>query len=216
VLYQIALALPLGPKERKASLAFIAAALHIIAPAGIFLVAPYTEAPFSLLNFAGQLFYIYSWSNASPQQHGLAQDIYLLLCGVCFGLAATVRGNGLLSGIILFYDAALWFTLQAEALLGIRVLNTRRVPLALQAQSKMFGYRRLPANILAGLFVAVGFVAPQLIAYQEYCAGALVDKRPWCHKFPPSIYSWVQIHYWCVRCSCLCCIHLLSQERGFA
>ncbi len=196
MLYQLVLALPLRYTASKTSLAFIAAALHITAPAGIFLVAPYTEAPFSLLNFAGQLFYIYSWDNTRSRAHSLAQDLYLVLCGVCFGLAATVRGNGLLSGLILLFDAVLWLALQVETRLGIHTLNVGSLPLAVQAELRSFRSRRLPATIIAGIFVAVGFATPQVIAYQEFCAAGDGHTRPWCHKIPPSIYSWVQSHYW--------------------
>jgi phosphatidylinositol glycan class V len=86
--------------------------------------------------------------------------------------------------------------LRIEALSHIRVLNLGILPPALQAGMRSFNTRRLPATIIAGLLVALGFAIPQFIAYREFCSASDVDKRPWCHKLPPSIYSWVQSHYW--------------------
>lgn len=196
ILYQLGLAVVHDSKKRKPNFAFIAAALHIIAPAGIFLVAPYTEAPFSLLNFLGHLLYVYSWSNAEAREYGLAHDLALITSGLCFGLSATVRGNGLLSGILPFIDVVVWFGAKVERAFHVRVLNLGRLSPGLQAHIKAIGSRRIPATIIAGLFAALGFATPQYLAFQDFCAPGLKEKRPWCQKLPPSIYSWVQNHYW--------------------
>lgn len=196
VLYQLAQALPLASDQRASSLAFITAVLHILSPAGIFLVAPYMEATFSLLNFTGQLFYVYSWNIPDSQSYGLVQDICLLLCGISFGLSATVRGNGLLSGIILLHDAVLWFGLRVESLLDVQVIKLGLLPPGVQAELRNFDTRRIPATIVAGLCVAIGFITPQFIAYQEFCGAGISNPRPWCFNIPPSIFSYVQKHYW--------------------
>jgi phosphatidylinositol glycan class V len=44
------------------------------------------------------------------------------------------------------------------------------------------------------MLVGIGFAAPQVVAYIEYCTGG--KSRPWCTRLIPSIYSWVQDHYW--------------------
>jgi phosphatidylinositol glycan class V len=38
------------------------------------------------------------------------------------------------------------------------------------------------------------------LAYKEYCESSGTDqgRRPWCNYWIPSIYSWVQSHYWYV------------------
>jgi phosphatidylinositol glycan class V len=196
LLYRIAHALPLGPKDRKPIFALIAAGLYIVSPAGIFLVAPFTEAPFALLNIAGHLLYILSWGDdEGSQAHGILQDLYLLAAGACFGLSATVRGNGVLSGLLFFHDAVLWFGLHVENWLGIRVLTIRNLPQDLQGEVRSFKFRRIPATIVAGILTGIGVATPQIIAYLEYCGA---NERPWCRKFPPSIFTFVQNHYWYV------------------
>lgn len=193
VMYHVAFALPLGPKNRRPVFALVVAGLHVLSPAGIFLVAPFTESLFSLLNISGVLCYIYSWAK---RDHGVLQDLCLLLCGACFALAATVRGNGVLGGAILLFDAVLWFALQVESRLSIRVLNIWVLPQALQLEVRSFSSRRLPATILAGIITGIGFVTPQFIAYQQYCNAVDSDIPVWCSSIPPSIYSYVQKHYW--------------------
>ncbi|KIW02159.1 uncharacterized protein PV09_06643 [Verruconis gallopava] len=196
LLFQLALALQTSASNGKVYFAFICAALHIFTPAGIFLVAPCPEALFSLLSFAGYLLYVYSWIDTGLQYHGPIQDLYLILSGFCFGLAATVRGNGLLSGIIYFYDALIWLIVSAERLVRIRVFNISALRPELHAQLSSIRQRRLPATVTAGMLVGIGFAGPQYIAFQQFCGSHILEKRPWCHAFPPSIYSWVQSHYW--------------------
>lgn len=159
-------------KSTHTATAFLASVLHIIAPAGIFLSAPCAESLFSLCNFAGILAYTAS--------HGTQNPLYLLPAGLAFGAACTVRSNGLFSGLLFAYDVL--------ALLhshGLRLLTS---PGALL---------RISTLIVAGTCVAVGFVAPQWIAYREFCMQrAGPTRRPWCEKMPPSIYTFVQDYYW--------------------
>ena len=35
---------------------------------------------------------------------------------------------------------------------------------------------------------------PQAEGYLQYCTGG--NTRPWCNRWLPSIYAWVQEHYW--------------------
>lgn len=196
VLYQLALAVVPASNRRNKIYALIAACVHIFAPAGICLVAPYTEAPFSFLNFLGHLLYVYSWCRTEACQHGIVQDLALVGAGLCFGIAATVRGNGLLSGILFFVDLVLWLGVRFEEVFNVRVVNLGTLPLSTQAHMKGIGGRRIPATIFAGLILAIGFATPQYLAWAEYCASNVLVDRPWCHKIPPSIYSWVQSHYW--------------------
>lgn len=150
--------------------AFIPAALHIIAPAGLFLSAPYSESTFSATSFLGYLLYA----------HGLKErkainDLSVIIAGLTFGIAATVRSNGVLNGVMFAFDLA--------------------VNIAYFRDKKHL--RHSSSLVVGGSFIAAGVVAPQVIAYREYCMpGISTPLRPWCDSFPPSIYTFVQKHYW--------------------
>lgn len=143
--------------------AFVAACLHIISPAGIFLSAPYAEAPFSALSMLGFWLYL-----KALRQDSLEQFVLLIASGISFGCATLLRSNGLFSGLVFLIDA-----------------------LALIAQGRIS--IRLFATIIAGVYVGVGFVLPQLLAYRDYCR---LEPREWCDSRLPLIYSFVQSHYW--------------------
>lgn len=157
--------------------AFIAACLHIISPAGIFLSAPYAEAPFSALNMLGFWLYL-----KSSKQTTLGQFVLLVGSGITFGAATILRSNGIFSGLVFLIDAVV---LVMQGKLSVRLFGT----------------------IIAGFYVAVGFAIPQLFAFQEYCRGAtprewcssklpliysFVQSHYWCVK-SPTTYSanWV-------------------------
>jgi Gpi18-like mannosyltransferase len=160
----------------SSSIAFLSAVLHIICPAGVFLSAPYGEAPFSLLNFAG--FYLYTSAPFDAGSCGsLRSDLKLLAAGAVFALATMVRSNGALSGILFAYDAIV-------IVLGV-VRDGITFPLV----------RRLACVLLGGSLIVVGIAAPQYVAYKTYCVSADVP-RSWCQNIPPSVYTWVQSHYW--------------------
>jgi phosphatidylinositol glycan class V len=197
VLYRLAVTLPLGKKASQAESAFIAAALHVLSPAGLFMSAPYAESLCSLLNFLGQLLYVYSHGNRPAATYSIINDIALISSGICFGLATTVRSNGLFSGLILLYDAVLWLGMVLDRF-GVSIPNIGLLPSALQEAGRLFPTRRIAATIIAGLLVGIGFVTPQFVAWFDYCGPDVDEKAAWCNKFPPSIYSWVQSHYWYV------------------
>ncbi|PLB55045.1 DUF409 domain protein [Aspergillus steynii IBT 23096] len=155
---------------------FLSAALHIISPAGAFLSAPYGEPVFSFLNIAG--LYIYSSSvldsnTGSP----VSRNAKLLLSGLVFSAATVVRSNGVLSGFLFAYDALL--LLQGFLSRGVSV----------------DAVVHLGVVITSGCILSLGFVVPQVFAYMQYCMPEDVS-RPWCQRFVPSIYGWVQEHYW--------------------
>ncbi|KAL4735702.1 GPI mannosyltransferase 2 [Aspergillus similis] len=174
-LYQLSLNVFGYETERKRLFCFLSAALHIISPAGAFLSAPYGEPLFSFLNIAG--FYSYSSSLIDlTKRKQLMSHVKLLISGCFFAVATAVRSNGILSGILLAYDALN----QAYEIIA------RRSPRAAA---------RLCFVIISGCTVALGFVIPQYLAYTAYCLNEGLS-RPWCHSLVPSIYGWVQAHYW--------------------
>lgn len=97
-----------------------------------------------------------------------------------FASATLVRGNGLLSGLIYLCDVASF------------------LPRIMTMQLSGHEVRRLVVTCVAGIFVAIGFISPQFLAYKEYCVtdSSIVTARPWCDRKIPSIYTWVQSTYW--------------------
>lgn len=177
VLVLFALTLQVLPAQHpgRAKAAFVAAILHIFSPAGLFLSAPYAESLFSCLNFLGMLLYSHSFSQRSDKQPHASDLAALLGSGFCWGLASTIRGNGVLSGIILLYRS---------------VMLIKSLP-------RIAALQELTITVLAGVLVALGAGFPQWIAYQDYCLNGTLDQlRPWCSQLPPSIYTYVQEHYW--------------------
>lgn len=177
VLYRL-LTLVLEPQRRQI-IPFIAAVLHILTPASLFMSAPYAESMFSLLNLAGMLLYAQSQTAAETGMSSIRADFHKLGSGACFAAATLMRSNGLLSGLILLYDVA------------------RYVPSVVSAQLGIHDVRRITVTCLAGSLIALAFLGPQYLAYTEFCdRGSGTGTRPWCDKTFPSIYSWVQSHYW--------------------
>lgn len=155
-------------------LALVAASLHIFSPAGLFLSAPYAESTCSLLSFAGNLLFAES---CQKHRRPASRDALILLAGVSFGLATAFRSNGILNGILFAWQ----FCEQ----------------LARLAQHPADAIRRLVVLGIGGLCVAGGSIGPQLVAYLRYCSTSPeADLRPWCHGYMPSIYTFVQQHYW--------------------
>ncbi|KAE9370413.1 glycosyltransferase family 76 protein [Stipitochalara longipes BDJ] len=156
-------------------LAFTAASLHIISPAGLFLSAPYAESSCALLSFVGCFLFTKSLGGNGPVT--ASHDLLVLLSGISFGIATTFRSNGILNGLLLLEEAfrTLW---------------------SLKTSFQISSFRRLIATGLGGVSVAVGFLLPQYIAYTEYCGVSEVNTRTWCKRALPSIYTFVQDHYW--------------------
>lgn len=162
----------------KSSVPTVIAALHIINPAGAFLLSPYSEALFALLNILGFQLYLKGLRN-HYQKTNIRAEIQCLAAGAVFGLATTVRSNGLLSGALFLYDATL-----AAISLSHGQLSTAK-------------FRRLAVIGVGGCLVALGAIIPQYRVYARYCTlDTAYETRPWCNNYVPSIYAWVQRHYW--------------------
>jgi len=172
-----ALARAIFPASSSKKLAFAAACLHIFSPAGLFLSAPFSESTFALLNLFGCLLFVWSISDGDSY----AQDLLLVISGLIFGVGTTVRSNGLLSGIMFL----------EEALRGVYCLRNGL---------EYSVIRRLAATVIGGISIGFFFVLPQYIAYREYCGSSMTSSgqspRIWCERTLPSIYTFVQAHYW--------------------
>ncbi|KJX99364.1 gpi mannosyltransferase 2 like protein [Zymoseptoria brevis] len=181
VLHSLVLSiLPFTSKPGRAHrIAFTTACLHILSPAGLFLSAAYGESTFAFLNFSGMLAYALSTTTDTPKSR-TTSSLYTLLSGTLFALATLIRSNGLFSGLILLWDA---LTLTTSLLTSPSSCLTR-IP-------------RLATTILSGTLIALAYTLPQYFAYLEFCSNnPPTELRPWCTNTLPSIYSFVQSHYW--------------------
>lgn len=163
--------------ERKRHLAFTAACLHVLSPAGLFLLAPYGESSFALLSFLGIWSYVQALRcrHASSGSSSRVEALWTAAAGLTFGLSAMARSNGFFCGIIFAWDALASM---------YRLVSARRT----------VELGRLSGILAGGILTGLGFIVPQIVAYQEYCTGG--NTRPWCNRMLPSIYSWVQDQYW--------------------
>lgn len=159
---------------RDRALSLAAALVHIISPAGLFLSTPYAESSYALLSFSGFLFFALSCrAEGSPTR----RDLYTIAAGALFGLATAFRSNGILNGL----------PFALEVVRHLPVLPKRPFDTL----------RRLLALGMGGLLVAVGSLGPQTVAYLRFCSDSSgASPRPWCHGYLPSIFTFVQQHYW--------------------
>lgn len=165
-------------KNPNSLIPFRTVALYIISPAGVFLSTPYSESLFAFLSMSGYLGYVYAVHHFNHTRALLGSTL-MIAAGLVFGLGTIVRGNGVLAGVTYLLEAAA----TAYALLTQDFTLSRLL--------------RLSATVAGGLLIGVGVVVPQSIAFTEYCAGRPPgDRRPWCNDAIPSIFAWVQSHYW--------------------
>ena len=160
-------------------IAFAASCLHIVSPAGIFLSAPYGESLFSCLHHLGY----YLFAKALLYQAELAfwkHDLMILLSGFLIALATSIRSNGLASGILFLYEVFVD---------GLHILKMG---------PSLERARKMAFTIAGGLSVSIGSIVPQYIAYRLYCreSESVGMSRQWCNRTIPSIYDFVQKHYW--------------------
>ena len=168
------------PAEWLSKFAFITASLHVVSPAGLFLSAPYAESTFSFLTFLGLYLYVKAHIGGLSNSLNPREILLVLSAGVTLGTATTFRGNGLLSGLVLVYDAIKY----AESILRLHNIKTN--------------CGKLLVVCFSGSVMALIAFLPQYLAYSEYCNRSAAEEvaRPWCSRWMPSIYGWVQEHYW--------------------
>ncbi|KAK1759611.1 GPI mannosyltransferase 2 [Echria macrotheca] len=175
----------------------VAGLLHVISPAGIFLSAPYAESSCALFTFGGYLLYACSCHAAKPA----ASDGFLVLSGLSFGLATVFRSNGILNGLPFAWEVATLLP---------RLVQRQKSPPGEKRKRERADtsrtattVRRVLALGIGGAAVGAGSLIPQAVAYRRFCAAppsgaeAVSVPRPsWCDGYLPSIYAFVQAHYW--------------------
>ncbi|KIX97183.1 uncharacterized protein Z520_07297 [Fonsecaea multimorphosa CBS 102226] len=168
----------IGDNTSNSLLPFSAAALHIISPAGVFLSAPSSESCFAYLSMSGFLAYFHA-TRYFRRGLVLAGCTTMIYAGLFFSVATMVRSNGILAGIPFL----------VEAVTTLLEMLSRGL-----SASRLF---QLASVVAGGLLVAFGMVYPQGLAYRDYCYGRGPEaRRPWCNQTIPSIFTWVQSHYW--------------------
>jgi phosphatidylinositol glycan class V len=167
------------PGAQSKKLAFVTACLYILSPAGLFLSAPYGESTYALLSFTGYLLFVRGYG--VDGQLTTLHDLSTMVAGMLLAAATTIRSNGILHGIV-FLESAF------------------RLAWSLKDGLKWRVVRRLAAVVFGGLCIGMGFVLPQWIAYNEFCAPVLAmedgQPRVWCQRTLPSVYTFVQDYYW--------------------
>lgn len=167
--------------KSTAAISFLAAVLYIVSPAGIFLSAPYTESPFAVLNMSAYLAF-FEGRACFSRDRSIAGAFFTVSAGVFAALGTIMRSNGILSGGLFAWDAAL-----SAAML-------------LKSHYTLPDLIRLGSLGLAGVITGLGALLPQYLAYVEYCTpGEGIEVRSWCKDTIPSIFTFVQSHYWYVR-----------------
>ena len=115
VLYNLTkLAYPTTPAGGEVTF-FVASALYVLTPAGVFLAAPYSESLFALLSFLGYYLYVRSThAYCYPSGLGLGQVGFVMGAGTVWMLGGMVRSNGVLNGAVVLVD----FIKEGRILLG--------------------------------------------------------------------------------------------------
>lgn len=166
--------------DKCASLARTTALLYCFTPASIFHFAPgYTEAMFTFFATYGALLF----ARGSMHSHKLDWRYWLNkgTSYVFFATAASFRSNGVLLGIFPACEiAVLLFAVKHERKYWSQRLTA------------------LPLHVVGGLCIALPTVLVQNDAYKKFCGpdSRYEKARPWCAKFPPDVYSFVQSEYW--------------------
>lgn len=174
---------------RDQTLSLVAALLHVLSPAGLFLSAPYSESSFALLSFTGYLLFALGCrAEGSNSSSPTRRDLYTISAGALFGAATVFRSNGLLNGAPFAWEVL------------------RHLPALFRRSTAVDTLRRLAALGVGGAAVAAGSLGPQTVAYLRYCSSSsssgasggegLLLPRPWCQGYLPSIFTFVQSHYW--------------------
>ena len=143
------------------------------------MIGPYSEALFSGLTFLGLQLYLPAIKLHQKKKTTVGHDVRIMLAGAIFGIATTVRSNGLLSGALFMFDAvSIAWTLRLQGW-------------------DIYHIRRLIVICIGGSLTGLGALAPQYHAFLKYCSQAPnTGNRPWCQWWIPSIYNWVQQQYW--------------------
>ncbi|KAK9473634.1 GPI mannosyltransferase 2 [Dipodascopsis tothii] len=118
------------PVVSRPAFQLVTACMAVLSPAGIFLSAGYSESTFAALSFAAMI---------------LRERRFPVLAGLLFGLSCSLRGNGILWGLIYLYD--LYVAMRSYSISGII------------------------SSVVGGSLIGFWFFSAQYMAYLEFCPG---------------------------------------------
>ncbi|KAH8741229.1 multi-pass transmembrane protein [Cryptosporidium ryanae] len=157
----------------------ISTLFFIFPSSNIFNSAMYSESLFACFNFWSALFILKAEHYSNNNGFYSPKNVVCLTASVTLmAFTSGIRSNGILNSIPLF----LYF------------LSTTPLPSKNFSRIALFLVHWLIAFISFVISVSP-FLAHLTFSYLRYCINP-TSPRPWCHKFIPDIYSFVQSEYW--------------------
>ncbi|KAJ9105768.1 hypothetical protein QFC20_004255 [Naganishia adeliensis] len=153
--------------------ALYASYLYILTTSPATASSPYTEPLFAFLTCTG--LYLVLPSRISKKS-GASLVLSKILGLVCLAAATGTRSLGILNMLVIAWQAFLQPIIQGDRRVSI-VINRGFLTAA------------------AAAFIVLPFVGFQYLAYRSYCSDGKTT-RPWCDHALPSVYNFVQDHYW--------------------
>jgi phosphatidylinositol glycan class V len=170
-----------------------AALLYCFNPASIFFSVAYAEAIFALLTFTGMLLL----TPRHPRPAVTFQN--RLLASLLFGLATTARSNGALLGIHSLYAAFRSWQVDARPDRTVRAFIQLVCVTAIHFTCLLlvlgYGWLRFcywPLHHHTNSAAAATTTAAASVPVVVVAAAA----APWCSRYIPNIYSYIEEHYW--------------------
>lgn len=176
VLYQLTLL-----KFKNEHIAVFTSFLFCINPATIFMNGLYSESLFACCLFSG----LYILETSSDIKH-------TILASIVFACGSGTRSNGIISiGFLSHFIlkrlcTLLWYRTGPKMAYKQATWKQRLSTVCTTACTLM----------TSNLIILLPFIAYQFYGYLIYCKRTTQTSPPWCKKFIPLSYSYIQDHYW--------------------
>jgi hypothetical protein len=110
---------------------------------------------------------------------------------ICLVGATATRSLGIFNALPVIWQGFVHPIYQGDRRVSVCSLST----LCIAAHfSHQLVFKRGIMTGMAGMVIALPVLAFQYVAYVSYCSEK--QTRPWCGNTIPSVYSFVQDHYW--------------------
>ncbi|KAJ5070543.1 gpi mannosyltransferase 2 [Anaeramoeba ignava] len=154
----------------------ISTLMFCLSPANIFMTVIYTESQFALFTFAG--IYFLNTSEKNTGNSGRNFFRYLLSI-ICFMLSGATRSNGMINAGFILFDSLHRFKI-ARKITDFLVIIFQ--------------------SLFAVVLIMIPNIVYQFYAYKQFCLSEFIKNTTgvpsWCNNTIPSIYGYVQNHYW--------------------